>query len=148
MSSDMDDLQEMILGDMKRMYSEEVIEHAMHPRNVGSISDPDGFALITGPCGDTMQIWLKIRDNRIAEASFWTDGCSTSIASGSMTTELAKSKTIPEVLQINQEDILQALGGLPEDSEHCALLASNTLKEAVRDYLAMKKEPWKKAYRK
>ena len=148
MSSEMDDLQEMIIGDMQQMYSEEVIEHAMHPRNVGSLSDPDGFAIITGPCGDTMQIWLKIRGNEVTDASFWTDGCGTSIASGSMTTELAKNKPVSEVLQINQEDILQALNGLPEDSEHCALLASNTLKEAVRDYLAMKKEPWKKAYRK
>ena len=148
MSSDIDELQEMIMGDMQQMYSEEAIEHAMHPRNVGSLSDPDGFAIITGPCGDTMQVWIRIKDNRVTDISFWTDGCGTSIAAGSMTTQLAKNKSISEVLQINQEVVLNALNGLPEDSEHCALLASNTLKEAVRDYLAMEKEPWKKAYRK
>ena len=77
-----------------------------------------------------------------------TDGCGTSIASGSMVTEIAKGKSVGEVLKTNQQDVLNALGGLPGESEHCALLAANTLKEAIRDYLAMKKEPWKRAYRK
>ena len=77
-----------------------------------------------------------------------TDGCGTSIASGSMMTELAKGKSISEAIRISQQDILNALGGLPEESEHCALLSADTLKTAIRDYLAMQKEPWKKAYRK
>ena len=84
----------------------------------------------------------------VADATFMTDGSGTSIASGSMVTEIAKGKSVGEVWKSNQQDILNALGGLLGKSKHCALLAANTLKEAIRDYLAMKKEPWKKAYRK
>ncbi|NQT30882.1 MAG: iron-sulfur cluster assembly scaffold protein [Deltaproteobacteria bacterium] len=130
------------------MYSEAAIEHSMNPKNLGELEDADGFARVIGPCGDTMEIWLKVKNGTIAQATFLTDGCGTSIASGSMTTELAKGKSIAEARKISQENVLNALGGLPEESEHCALLASNTLKEAIKDYLAMKKEPWKKAYHK
>ncbi|GAJ20640.1 unnamed protein product, partial [marine sediment metagenome] len=83
----------------------------------------------------------------VQEASFFTDGCGTSIASGSMVTELARGKKLSQAQRISQKDVLNALGGLPEESEHCALLAADTLKAAIRDYLAMRKEPWKKAYR-
>ena len=81
------------------------------------------------------------------DAFFWTDGCGPSIASGSMTTELTKGKSVSQAMKITQQDVLDALGGLPEDSVHCALLAANTLKEAVKDYLVSKKEPWKRAYK-
>ena len=103
---------------------------------------------MTGPCDDTMEVWLKTNDNTITDINFMTDGCGTSIASGSMMTEMAKGKSIGEAGSISQQDILNALGGLPEESEHCALLSVNTLKTAIKDYLAMQKEPWKKAYRK
>ncbi|NQT48573.1 MAG: iron-sulfur cluster assembly scaffold protein, partial [Chloroflexi bacterium] len=77
-----------------------------------------------------------------------TDGCGTSIAAGSMVTELAKGKAVAEILKISQQDVLDALGGLPEESAHCALLAANTLREAMKDYLvAYNKESWKRAYR-
>ncbi|MFC2062689.1 iron-sulfur cluster assembly scaffold protein [Chloroflexota bacterium] len=78
------------------------------------------------------------------DATFMTDGCGTSIASGSMTADMAKGKDIRQALKIGQQDVLDALGGLPEESQHCALLAANTLKQAIQDYLATKKEPWKK----
>jgi nitrogen fixation NifU-like protein len=94
-----------------------------------------------------MEIYLKVRDGKVMNASFWTDGCGTTIASGSMVTEMAKGKSILEAQKITQQHILDALEGLPEDSLHCALLAANTLKEAIKDYLAFKKEPWKEAYR-
>lgn len=84
---------------------------------------------------------------RVVNATFWTDGCGPSIASGSMVTELVKGRGIVEAQKITQDDILNALGGLPEESQHCALLAANTLKEAVRDYLAFKNELWKRLYR-
>lgn len=135
------------LSELRKMYSATVIEHASNPRNVGSIPGAEGHAVITGPCGDTMEIWLRIREDVIVDASFWTDGCGTTIASASMTTEMAKGKRFAEAGLIGQKEVLQALGGLPEDSEHCALLASNTLKAALRDYLAYKKEPWKRAYK-
>jgi len=133
--------------DMKEVYSEIAFDYATNPRNLGDMEDADGFAKITGPCGDTMQIWLKINDGIITGAAFTTDGCGNAIASCSMVTELAKGKSVFESKKIGDQDILSALGGLPEEGEHCALLASNTLKAAIRDYLALQKEPWKKAYR-
>jgi nitrogen fixation NifU-like protein len=93
-----------------------------------------------------MEIYLKLRNDKVINASFWTDGCGPSIASGSMITEMAKKMNISEAQRISQHDVLAALDGLPEESEHCALLAANTLKEAVKDYLAFRKEPWKRAY--
>jgi len=148
MSSELDKALEEIQKELWAGYTETVIEHAQHPRNVGSIPNADGFGSVTGPCGDTMEIWLKIADGKIKEAKFWTDGCGTTIAAGSMITEMAKSKGLAGASKITQEDVLNALGGLPEESIHCALLAANTLKGAIKDYLAYKNEPWRRAYRK
>jgi nitrogen fixation NifU-like protein len=148
MSEGLDNLQELILGDARKIYSEKVIDHAMNPRNLGEMDDADGIARITGPCGDTMEIWIKVNHDTIVKSTFMTDGCSTSIASGSMVTELATGRTVSEAQKISKQDVLAALGGLPDESEHCALLAANTLKAAIRDHIAMKREPWKKAYRK
>ena len=147
MPEEINELQELILGDARKVYSETVIDHAMNPRNVGSMENSDGHARIIGPCGDTMEIWLRVRNDSIIEASFMTDGCGTSIASGSMVTELAKGKNATQALKISQQDVLSALGGLPEESQHCALLAANTLKAAIKDYLAFKNEPWKRVYK-
>jgi len=141
------ELEQSVMEDMKKGYSEKTIDHFLNPRNLGEIPTPDGFGRIIGPCGDIMEIYLKVRDGRVINASFWTDGCGTTIASGSMVTELAKEKSVLEAQKITQQDILDALGGLPEDSLHCALLAANTLKEAIKDYLAFKKEPQKRAYK-
>jgi nitrogen fixation NifU-like protein len=141
------ELEQSVMEDMRKAYSEKTIDHFLSPRNLGKIAAPDGFGRITGPCGDTMEIYLKVRDGRVMNATFWTDGCGTSIASGSMVTELTKGKSVLEAQKITQQDILDALGGLPEDSLHCALLAANTLKEAIKDYLSFKNEPWKRAYR-
>jgi nitrogen fixation NifU-like protein len=140
------ELEQSIMEDMKSAYSEKTIDHFLNPRNLGEIAAPDGLARITGPCGDTMEIHLRIKDGKILNASFRTDGCGCSIASGSMVTELAKGKGVLEAQKVTQHDVLVALGGLPEESEHCALLAANTLKEAIKDYLASKKEPWKRPY--
>jgi len=141
------ELEQSVMEDMKKVYSEKTIDHFLKPRNLGELPTPDGFGRVTGPCGDTMEIYLRVRDNKVINASFWTDGCGPSIASGSMVTEMAKRTTIGEAQRINQQNVLTALGGLPRESEHCALLAANTLKEAIKDYLAYKKEPWKKSYR-
>jgi len=147
MTLDWESLQELAKAEMRKVYSETVVEHAMNPRNVGNMDNADGYASITGPCGDAMEIWLKIRNDTITETNFMTNGCGTTIAAGSMITELAKGKSISQAVKIVQQDILNALGGLPEESEHCALLAVNTLKAAVKDYLAFKNEPWKRAYK-
>ena len=113
-------------------------DHAENPRNFGMLSVFNGHARMTGPCGDTMEFWLAVRDARVEQVSFVTDGCAPSLAAGSMATSLAQGKPVAEVMRIGQQDILKALGGLPTDSEHCPLLASNTLKAACRNYLGIK----------
>jgi len=113
--------------------SPEALERFDRPRNYGPLDQWDGHARVTGPCGDTMEFWLRIADRRIAQVSFITDGCGPSRAAGSMATELAAGRLVKEALRIEQADVLQALGGLPADSEHCSLLAVNTLKAAIRD---------------
>jgi len=113
-----------------------VVERFQHPRNYGPLDRWDGHARITGPCGDTMEFWLRIAEGRILQANFTTTGCGTSRAAGSMATELASGKSLPEAARLEQQDVLQGLGGLPEESEHCALLAANTLKAAIGDYEA------------
>jgi len=113
-----------------------VLERFDKPRNYGSLESFNGHARITGPCGDTMEFWIQVTDKHIASAGFTTTGCGTSRAAGSMATELAVDRPIREAGFIEQADILDALGGLPKDAEHCALLASNTLKAAIRDYLS------------
>jgi len=147
MTSGWDKFQELVRAEMRKVYSETVIDHSLDPRNVGDMENADGFAKVTGPCGDTMEMWLRVKNGTISDASFMTDGCGTTMAAGSMVTEMAKGKSVSQAKKISQQDVLSALGGLPEESEHCALLATNTLKTAVRDYLALKKEPWKRAYK-
>jgi nitrogen fixation NifU-like protein len=144
MASAWDKFQEQIKAKMKETYSETVVEHNLNPRNLGSFSDADGYARVTGPCGDTIEMWLKVDGNTIAKAGFMTDGCGTTIASGSMITEIVKGKSLTEAQRISQKDVLNALDGLPEESEHCALLASDTLKAAIRDCLASKKRHGRK----
>ncbi len=147
MASSWEGFEELIRAEMRRVYSETTIDHSLNPRNLGNLEDADGFARVTGPRGDTMEIWLKVNGDTIIDASFMTDGCGTTIASGSMVTEMAKGKSVGEAWRIGQQDVVDALGGLPDESKHCALLAANTLKEALRAYLTVKKEPWKKVYR-
>jgi nitrogen fixation NifU-like protein len=141
------ELEQTVLDDMRKTYSDKTIDRFLRPRNLGQVATPDGFGRVVGGCGDTMEIYLKVRDDKITNASFWTDGCGPSIASGSMVTELAKGKTVLEARRISKQDVLDALDGLPEESLHCALLAADTLKEAIKDYLASRKEPWKRAYK-
>lgn len=120
-------------------YTEQVVDHALNPRNVGRIEDADGFARVTGGCGDSIEIWIKVTNDAITEITFRTDGCGASIAAGSMVTELAKGKTVREALRISGLDVLNALGGLPAESEHCAVLAANALNAAITQYFKGKK---------
>jgi ATP-binding protein involved in chromosome partitioning len=116
--------------------SSAVAERFDNPQNYGALESFNGHARITGPCGDTMEFWLQVVDGRIDRIGFTTTGCGTSRAAGSMATELAVGKPLREAGFIEQADVLAALGGLPKDADHCALLASNTLKSAIRDYLS------------
>jgi len=137
--SSWDEFEELIKSKMRRIYSEPAIEHGMNPRNVGEIDDADGFGRVTASCGDTMSMWLRINNDTIMDARFLTDGCGTSRAAGSMTTEMVGGMSIAEAQKISQQDVLDRLGGLPEDSKHCALLASDTLKDAINDYVVRKR---------
>jgi nitrogen fixation NifU-like protein len=139
--------EELVLREMRKVYNETVVSHALRPRNLGEMKNAGGFGEITGPCGDTMAIWLRVEANTVVAATFTTDGCGATLACGSMLTELVKGKSISQALGISQQDVLDALGGLPEGNKHCALLAVSTLGIALKDYLAFKKEPWKRAYR-
>jgi len=117
------------MAEMRKVYSEKAIEYAMNPRNVGRMEEADGFARITGPCGDTMGIYLKIKGGKIVNAMFWTDGCGSSIACSSVATDLIKSKSTSEALKISSKRLLDVLGGLPDSDIHCSVLVSNTLKQ-------------------
>jgi len=107
----------------------------MNPRNVRHIKNADGFARVTGSCGDTMEISMRVKKGKGVDAKFWTDDCGTSTACGSVVTYLIKDENIADALRIDSESILKALGGLPESDMHCAVLASDTLKAAIKDYL-------------
>jgi len=120
---------------MEASFSRKALERFKAPRNYDELDEPDGYAKITGPCGDTMEFWIQVDDGVVTAASFTTTGCGPSRACGSMATELAEGKTVSEVCRIEQQEVLDALGGMPEAHQHCALLASNTLKAAVADYL-------------
>ena len=128
-------------------FSQIVIDHARNPRNVGIISNPDGYASAIGSCGDIMEIWLRIKGDRIQNITFSTTGCGPTVAALSFVTELAKGKTIAEARKITPEYVLDALGGLPDENIECAVLSVTILRGAIGDYLAFKNEPWKRMYR-
>jgi nitrogen fixation NifU-like protein len=108
-------------------------ERAHQPRNYGPLPKWNGHARITGSCGDTMEFWIEGQEERIASIGFTTNGCGTSRAAGSMASELAYHLRFHQAADIAQADILYALGGLPAESEHCALLAISTLRAAIAD---------------
>lgn len=121
-------------------FSEKVVDYGTHPRNYGSLDKPDGYAKIKGPCGDTMEIFLKIQNERIVDIAYTTDGCMTSHAAGTAATVMAKGNSVRESLKITQSGILEHLGGMPEESQHCALLAANTFHKALRDFAISRKK--------
>ncbi len=118
------------------MYSRKVIEHFQHPRNVGEIKDPDGVGRVGNPvCGDIMEIYIKVKANRIEDIRFKTFGCAAAIATSSMVTELAKGKTLDEALKLTRNDVAEELEGLPPIKMHCSNLAAEGLHKAIEDYL-------------
>ena len=124
------------MGEAYSSYGPIVIDHLTHPRNIGEMEDPDGVGEAQNPvCGDTMRLFIKIRESRIIDAKFLTFGCGAAIASSSMTTEMVRGKTIDEVLTISDQDVVEALGGLPPAKMHCSVLAERAIKAAVLDYL-------------
>ncbi len=119
----------------EELYTDTVIEHFMCPRNVGSMNDADGEGTCGDPgCGDSLTIYIKVKNDVIEDISFLVFGCAASIATSSMTTELVKGKTIQEALQLTEENIVEALGGLPEPKKHCSNLGIKALRNAIEDY--------------
>jgi nitrogen fixation NifU-like protein len=118
------------------LYNPTVMDHFMNPRNMGDLKDADGVGEVgAAACGDIMKISLKIKDGRIEDARFKTFGCGSAIASSSMATELIKGRTIAEALSFTNEEVVDALGGLPPVKIHCSVLAEEALKAALEDYV-------------
>ena len=123
------------------MYSEKVMDHFRNPRNLGEIPDADGIGTVGNPvCGDLMTVYIKVKDDRISDATFKTFGCGAAIATSSMVTELAKGKTLEEALKITRGDVAESLGGLPPVKMHCSNLAADALHSAIKDYYKKKGE--------
>ncbi len=117
------------------MYSEKVLDHFKHPRNVGELEDADAEGTVGNPvCGDMMTMYIKVKDDRIEDVKFKTFGCGAAIATSSMTTELAKGKTLDEAMNISRQDVAEALDGLPPVKMHCSNLAADALHEAIKSY--------------
>lgn len=124
-------LQGYLFGTTSELYSDKVVELASEPVNVGEIEDPDAITKFTGPCGDTMQIGIRLKDGFISEIRFLTDGCGPTLACGSAVTMLAKNRTPDEAKKITPVNVLKLLGGLPASHTHCAKLAVVTLQETL-----------------
>jgi nitrogen fixation protein NifU and related proteins len=144
----MEEIEKSLRERLQAIYSDTTIEHILHPHNAESIPSPDGYASCGSGCGESMKIWLRTRDDAISDAGFWTDGCAATIACGSMATVLAVGKTVTQALAITAEDIADALVELPQGNRHCAELAANTLRAALKDLLSIQQQPWKRLYRK
>ena len=117
------------------MYNEKVLEHFKNPHNQGAIENPDAYAQVGNPVsGDIMKIYLKIKDDVIEDIKFETLGCVAAIANSSITTEMAKGKTLAEVKALTKDQVVAELGGLPASKVHCSVLALDALHEAIREY--------------
>ena len=117
------------------LYSEVVMDHFMHPRNVGVIENADGVGQVgNAKCGDIMKIYLKIENDIIVDVKFETFGCGSAIASSSMATEMIKGKPLSEALTLTNKAVAEALDGLPVHKIHCSVLAEEAIKSAVKDY--------------
>ena len=116
-------------------YSKKVMQHFMHPKNMGEMKDADGIGRVGNPrCGDVMKVYIKVKDNKIKDIKFQTFGCMAAIATSSMITQLAKGKKLEDAEKITNKDVADSLKGLPPLKMHCSNLASDALKEAIRDY--------------
>ena len=117
------------------LYSEKVIDHFKHPRNVGKIENADGIGEVGNVvCGDIMRIYIKVDNDIITDVKFNTFGCGSAIASSSMATEMIKGKPISEALQLTNKAVVEALDGLPAHKLHCSVLAQEAVQAAVKDY--------------
>jgi nitrogen fixation NifU-like protein len=124
-------LQQALLERERELFSETVLQEARQPQNLGVMLDADGHAHLLGPCGDTMEIFVRLQNSRIETVAFMTDGCGPTVACGSMLTRMARGRSVEEAADIQAADLILALDGLPPEHIHCATLAVHTLREAL-----------------
>jgi nitrogen fixation NifU-like protein len=129
-----DNFMKLVEKMMIEKYGEILVDHANNPRNVGRLEDANGYASNTGECEETIEIWVKIIDSIIEEATFRSNGCEVTQAAGSMITELAKKKQMSEALKITPLQLIDTFGGLPDDHIHCAYLATNASHDAINNF--------------
>ena len=120
----------------RQAYSEIAADHMVFPRNAGDLIEHNAFGIINDEHDDTLAIWLKIENGKVAGTAFSSEECITCTACGSVITELARGKTVEEAMKISPEDVVASLEGLPEEDKHCAKLAVDTLRMALQDYLS------------
>lgn len=139
--ADIEDVITKFKMEARKLYSDKVFEHFMTPQNAYSMGDADGEGEFGDPsCGDSLTVYIKVKDNILTEVSYLVFGCTASIATSSMMSVLAKGKTIEEALKLTDEDIENALDGLPEEKKHCSNLGVSGLRNAINDYLERTKK--------
>ncbi|MFQ5688053.1 MAG: Fe-S cluster assembly scaffold protein NifU [Candidatus Scalindua sp.] len=120
---------------MNGPYSEKVMDHFMNPRNMGDIKDADAVGTVGNPaCGDVMRLYIRVEDDKIAEAKFKTFGCGAAIATSSMATEMIKDKSLEDASKVTNEAVAEALDGLPPNKMHCSVLAQEAIEAAIKNY--------------
>ena len=128
------------------MYTEQVMDHFMNPRNVGEIENASGVGTVgNAKCGDIMKIYLKIENDIIQDVKFETFGCGSAIASSSMATEMIMGKSIHEAMELTNKAVAEALDGLPAHKMHCSVLAEEAIKNALQDYFEKNNIPYDKS---
>jgi nitrogen fixation NifU-like protein len=121
-------------------YSKKVMDHFLNPRNVGEIKNPDGYGKVGNPvCGDLMEMYILVKEDRITDVKFKTFGCGSAIATSSMVTEMAKGLHVDDALRITRNEVASKLDGLPPQKMHCSNLAADALHEAIKNYQQKKK---------
>ena len=130
-----DNLQEQIFTEAEQAYGPKGFERWRNPRYCGSMEDADASARLTGTCGDTIEMFLKIEDGKIKDGAYTTTGCGSSGLCGSFAVELALGRSVEEAFDLQGADVLEHIGTFPEDDAHCAYLAVNTLQEALNAYM-------------
>ncbi len=135
-------IQDEVFSEAKNALGEKGFDRWRNPKHFGVMEDADSHARMKGSCGDTMEMYFSVNDDRINKVKYVTDGCSSSSIAGSFTAELAMGRTLEEILDMTGTDVLQEIGTFPKAEEHCAHLAVSTLQEAVNSYLVeqVKKE--------
>lgn len=133
-----DSLQDQINEDGLQMYGKKGFDRWMNPKFTGYLEEADASAALTGSCGDTMEVFIQVEEEQITDISYRTDGCASSAICGSFAAELAREKTVAEVLDLSGQDVLDRIGRFPENERHCAHLAIATIQEAVNLYMKNK----------